>query len=86
MEIMKQISEEEEKPFTSSLNICQEESFSGNGRTENPSLLPTTNHSISQLIRGYPIQRRRGRFSPGCSVLLPLCVTCDKLPSSMQKS
>ncbi len=60
-------------PFTSSLNIC-------------PAASPPRHHPISQLSRGYFIQRRRNRYSSpqclarqifkvGVTVIVPLSVS-----------
>jgi len=56
---IKQISEVEENPFMSSLNICPERGWGGRSDTS-----PSHHHPISQLIRGYFIQRRCNRYSP----------------------
>jgi hypothetical protein len=64
---MKQISEVEGNPFTSSLNSCPEKEKPaverGGGGRSNASP-PLFHLPISQLIRGYLIQRRRNRYSP----------------------
>jgi hypothetical protein len=72
MKTTKQISQVEEKPFTSSLNIWLEACCRKRwGRAEE--LLPPHHHPISQLIRGHFIKkRRRNRYSP------PRCFLHDK--------
>jgi hypothetical protein len=73
---MKQISEVEEKPFTSSLTICPE-AFCRNGwggRSNTSPLAP------SQRIRGYFIKRRRNRYSP------PRCWIFSKIRGDIRKS
>ncbi len=60
---MKQISEVEGKPFTSSLNICPEKPAVERGGGGRSNTSPLFHHPISQLIRGYLIQRRRNRYS-----------------------